>query len=192
MMRRIKVNIFPKNGYTFLELDGTVLTDPRGWQGLIRAVTSYRRRNKLPIGNPADEVHAQVCAANPGMCWEDNETTKQQLKTVSLKGRVLRWMSDVLRHKEKNGVAFVPSSESAAREDVCQKCPFNQALAAEGCGSCKKAVREQRKGIIGGLPRFNRLHACAVLGEDLQASVHLDLPVVDNHELPQHCWRKQR
>ena len=190
--QRIKVNIYPKDGYSFKESDGTVLTDPRGWERLILKVASYRRNNNLPLGNPTDEVHAQACAANPELCWHDDEITKQEIKRVSLKGRVLRWLSDMIRHKEKQPLSFVSDDESRAREDVCRQCPHNAALPTEGCGSCKKAVNEQRAALIGGRSRYNRLKACSVLGEDLQSSVHLDLLVVDNHELPQHCWRKRR
>lgn len=192
MRQRIRVNIYPKDGYKFTERDGTVLIDPRGWDGLIRTVSSYRRRNKLPMGDPAEEVRLQVCAANPTLCWQDDEITKQEIKRVSLKGRVLRWLSEMVRFKARQPLTFVSNDESRAREDVCQKCPNNMALQTEGCGSCRKAVEEQRKELIGSRPRYKRLNACSVLGEDLQSSVHIDSTVVDNPELPAHCWRKRR
>lgn len=181
-----------KDGYKFTERDGTVLEHPRGWERLILKVASYRRNNNLPIGNPTDEVHAQACAANPTLCWNDDETTRQEIKKVSLKGRVLRWLSELIRYKERQPLTFVSDDEARAREDVCQKCPNNTALPHEGCGSCKKAINEQRAVLIGGRPRYKRLNACAVLGSDLQSAVHLDTVPIENHELPQHCWAKRR
>ena len=192
MRQRIRVNIYPKDGYKFTERDGTVLSDSRGWEGLIRVVSSYRRRNKLPIGNPVEEVHAQACAANPTLCWSDDDVTRQEIKKVSLKGRVLRWLSEMIRFKARQPLGFVSNDEARAREDVCQKCPNNMALQTEGCGSCRKAVEEQRKELIGGRPRYKRLNACSVLGSDLQSAVHLDTVPVENAELPQHCWSKRR
>lgn len=191
MKQRIRVNIFSKTGYSFTEKDGTVLNG-NDWNSVIRAVRAYRKRNRLPDGAPADEVHEQVCAANPSACYQQDETTVKELKRASLKGRVLRWFSELIRNREKNPINFVPDEEARAREDVCQKCPNNTALPDTGCGPCKKAIREQRRSVIGGRPEYKRLHSCSVLGEDLQASVHLDLQVVDSPELPGHCWRKQR
>lgn len=192
MKQRIRVNIFPKEGHSFTEKDGTVL-NANDWNSVIRAVRNYRRRNGLPAGMPADEVHEQTCAKNPSICYNaKDETTVKELKKASLKGRVLRWFSELLRNRDKNPINFVPDEEARAREDVCQKCPNNIALPDSGCGPCKKAIREQRRSILGGRPEYRRLNTCSVLGEDLQSSVHLDLLVVDNHELPQHCWRKRR
>lgn len=192
MKQKIRVNIFPKEGHSFTEKDGTIL-NANDWNSVIRAVRNYRRRNGLPAGMPADEVHEQTCARNPSICYNaKDETTVKELKRASLQGRVLRWFSELIRHREKNPINFVSDEEARAREDVCQKCQFNTTLPSEGCGPCKKAIREQRRNIIGGRPEYKRLNTCSVLGEDLQASVHIDLPVVDSSELPQHCWRKQR
>lgn len=192
MRLRIRVNIFPKEGHSFTETDGTVLK-ANDWNSVIRAVRNYRRRNGLPAGSPADEVHEQTCAKNPSICYNhQDEITVKELKRASLKGRVLRWFSELIRNREKNPISFVSDEEARAREDVCQKCPLNTPLPSESCGPCKKAIREQRKNLIGGRPEYRRLNTCSVLGEDLQASVHIDLPVVDSHDLPQHCWRKQR
>lgn len=191
MKQRIKVNIFSKTGYSFRERDGTVL-QANDWNSVIRAVRNYRKRNSLPEGNPTDEVHDQVCAANPSACYQQDEVTVRELKKASLKGRVLKWFSELIRSRVKQPIVYVPDEEARAREDVCQKCQFNVALQSEGCGPCKKAIKEQRKNILGGRTEYRRLHNCSVLGEDLQTSVHVELEVVDNHELPGHCWRKRR
>lgn len=192
MKQRIRVNIFPKGGYRFVENDGTVLTDTRGWRQLSQTVSSYRRRNGYPVGNPMDEIHKQVCEANPATCFHDDEVTKQEIKQVSLKGRVLKWLSELIRFKERNPVNFVPDSEALAREDVCQKCPNNTAIKTEGCGSCKKALKELRTQVIGNKRVLTRIHGCGILGIDLPTAVYLDTEVVDNPGLPQHCWLKRR
>lgn len=192
MKQRIRVNLFPKEGYVFKEKDGTVLSDTYGWKRLARVVIAYRKRNGLEVGNPLEEIQYQVCERNPAMCFHDDEVTKQEIKQVSLKGRVLKWLSELIRFKERNPVNFVPDSEALAREDVCQKCPHNHGIQTEGCGSCKKALKELRTQVIGNKRVLTRVKACGVLGIDLPTAIYLDTDPVDNSELPQHCWMKRR
>jgi len=188
-MKSLNPNIFPKGGYFFRDSDGAkIFAD--SWPGVIRRVEAYRKRAGYPPGNPTDEVIAQVCARDGTVCVETTEAYASQLRKTSLKGRVLQYLNRLRQNKTKEPPAFVDESEARRRAAVCAKCPKNTALPG-GCASCKAAVTEMRKDLLG--PKFidGRLEACIILGEDLPVSSHLDQQTVIPEELPGDCWRKR-
>lgn len=186
---RIKVNMFPKDGHKFKEADGTVIVG-NTWSGVIARVRLYRKRNNLPPGDPENEVHAQACQRNPSLCiHDDGGTTRQATREVSLKGRVLKWFSEI----RARGFSLVSPELAKDRAVVCKRCHLNVGL-PEGCANCRAALNELRRSVLGeGRRGEDRLthHGCAVLGFEPATAVHLDEPTVENSELPDFCWRKR-
>lgn len=187
-MKKINNNIYPPGGYRFKETDGAWI-DAQSWGGVVRKVREYRKRNKMPAGDPDAEVVEQVCQSYPGLCWEVDEETKKARTVVNLKGRMLLGYRDL----QKTRVEFVPPEVARDRGNVCARCPKNVELPT-GCISCKLALQELRGSLIGNRPVDDRLvaHGCSVLGTELAALVHLDQPTIDNPALPKGiCWRRR-
>lgn len=187
-MKKINVNLYPKDGHFFIDSDGARIRGS-SWPQVMAKVAAYRKRAGRAIGNVEAEVSAQACARNPAYCSEINEATQRQLLIVSLKSRVLRYLS-FLRGLGAR-IPWVDGNTAEARSNVCASCPHNTAL-PEGCSSCRAAVRAMHKEILGSRKIDARLNGCSVMGESLPASVWVDHDVVDNDALPGHCWRKRR
>ena len=187
-MLSINPNVYPKGGHTFTDSDGTKHAGDT-WPGVIARVRRYRERAGLPVGDVASEVIAQACHSNPGLCREETAAYREQLNKSTLKTKVLKWLSTLRDLAKTQPLTFVSDEERKARASVCAACHGNQSLPT-GCSSCVKALTELRKATIGARLADGRLNACAFLGEDLPASVHLEQTRVTNGELPANCWRK--
>lgn len=183
-MRIANPNLYPKGGHVFKESDGATIRGD-SWPGVIARVVRYRARAKYPPGNPTEEVYAQACARNPGLCGD----APAPQKSVPLKTRVLMWLNGLVQ--KKRDLAFVSESLAKERAGICARCPKNTDVTS-GCASCKVAQSELRKAIAGGRFFDGRLRGCAVLGEDLPVAVHLELQAVEDGELPGECWRKRK
>jgi hypothetical protein len=189
-MKRINLNLYPKDGYFFVDSDGTRIR-ANSWPKVMTRVAAYRKRAGRDVGNVENEVSAQACARNPAYCSDINDANEKQLQITSLKGRVLRYLSFIRGLLPGNRVPWSNPTDAQNRANVCASCPNNTAL-PEGCASCRAAVRAMHKEILGGRKIDARLNGCAVLGESLPVSVWVDHDVVDKPELPAHCWRKRR
>lgn len=188
-MKAINPNIYPSGGYWFQDPDGSKHVG-QSWAGVINAVTAYRQRKGLPVDRVADEVITQACQRTPVICTETSEAIKAQTRYVSLKGRVLLWLTRLRTSKTKEPLVFTNDGMHAARSDVCIRCPKNTGL-PEGCGSCRAALRALMEDIVGSRKSDPRLTGCIVLGEYLPVSTWLDQTTVANAELPGECWRKR-
>jgi len=188
-MRRININMYPKNGYKFKGADG-VLFVGTSWINVMARVADYRKRNGLPAGNVEDEVHQYACIFNPEYCNEITPTQIEATRTASLKGRVLSWLARVVKGRESGTIKLVSQDEAQARAATCAGCPRNTPF-ADGCSSCRAVVKEYRNQILGGARAQDaRIHGCSILGEDLPISTYIDETRVNDSELPGHCWRK--
>jgi len=189
MKKRINVNLYPREGYFFKESDGSIHRAD-SWAHVMARVVVYRKRAGLPPGDVESEVAQQACSRNPAHCAEINDATVHQTLVASLKTRILKYMS-FLRGLGPR-IPWVNAAEASRRAGVCATCPHNTAL-PEGCGSCRAALSAMRDEVLGrGRAKDGRLHGCAILGEDLPTSVHVDHDVVENDQLPDACWRKRR
>lgn len=188
-MKKINVGIAPKAGYFFIDKDGTTIRGTKSWSSVVARVISYRKRNGLPPGDPRAEVNAQACEREPNNCNDtEDPVTKAALKVVSLKGRVLAWLSGIRGRRDQ--VLWGDGENAAARTVVCLNCPAHTAIAG-GCGSCKKALTEVRKDLLGPRHLDPRAAGCLVLGEDVAVNVWIDQPTLDNPDLPPGCWRRK-
>lgn len=188
-MKRLNPNIYPKDGHFFRDKDG-VQHRADSWPGVIARVAKYRQRAGQPIGDPVREVTEQACSRYPLLCNDESGHHADAVKKSSLKSRVLGWMGLARAHKAEQRIEYVDAATANARAQTCATCPLNQSL-SEGCASCRQALEEMRKEVLGRRPLDRRLNACLVLGEDLQTAAHLERPTTENAELPGHCWRKR-
>jgi len=188
-MKAINPNIYPKEGYQFREVDGSLHVG-QSWAGVIARVKDYRRRQGKPVDGVDDEVITQACKRTPVICTEESLALKAQTRYVSLKGRILLWLSRMRTAKEKEPLVFVNDGMHAARSDVCIRCSKNAGL-PDGCGSCRAALREMLRSVVGSRTSDSRLGGCMVLGEYLPASTWIEEVTVDNPELPAECWRRR-
>lgn len=192
-MIKINVNVFPSGsgGHVFTESDGTVIRG-KSWSGVVRKVQAYRRQNGLEPGNAYDEVMAQACARNPSLCKEVTAAPPAAVRPPTLKGRVITWLATLRAAAQRQSLAYAAKEVMKARANTCAACPFSKPL-PEGCSTCKMAITEMRKQILGP-ERLNGLDhrpgACEALGCDLPTAAWLDEPRVRHDGLPAHCWRK--
>jgi hypothetical protein len=187
-MIQINRNLFPRDGYFFKDADGISIRAD-SWPGVIKRVENYRKRNGREVGDVEREVMAQACQRNPGLCTDENAAYKVEVSRASLKSRLLMWLAKRQQTLASNPPTFVSEAEFKTRASTCAGCPLNQSL-PEGCSSCRAAVNESRKAIIGGRFQDGRLNACSVLAEDLNSAAWTDEVRQENPELPGHCWRK--
>lgn len=188
-MRTLNPNIYPHDGHWFKEVDGTRITGD-SWGGVIVRLKKYRERAGRPPGNPTEDVVNQVCARNPGICLEESGAYHQELVKTNLKSRILQWLPGKVALAERNEIVFVNDDLRQARSDVCMRCPLHTHM-PRTCGSCKQAVEELRKKIIGNRAVHPNLGECPVLGEHLPVSVWIEDQTVANPELTSECWRKR-
>jgi hypothetical protein len=187
---RPRSNLHPHNGYTFTEPDGSIHRAD-GWPGVIARVRLYRKRNGIPEGNVESDVFKQVCEREPTLCGSGGDAEYyKELRVASLKVRVLKWLSALLRDIQANPNCFVDDATAKARANVCATCPLNKPL-ADGCAPCKQAVSELRRSILGPHRSIDaRLHNCTILGTDVAVNIYLDEVATGIGELPDFCWRK--
>lgn len=199
-MKRVNVNLFPSSGGRFfIETDGTKIQGA-SWSNVVKAVGSYRARNKLPAGNPEEDVRQQVCAREPGICREvapPGAPPRPPSQPVPASGeaqvrsRALGWLTSMRRHVGETGhpLGKVSNSEAARRASICRGCPMNK-LFARGCSTCADVIADLRKRLAPDKNFDPALGGCQVLGADLKLAVFLDEPPVSNGALPDRCWRK--
>jgi hypothetical protein len=188
-MKAINPNIYPHGGYWFQDSDGTKHVG-QTWAGVIARVTEYRKRQNKPTDTTAEEVINQACSRTPVLCTEENAAVKNQTRTVSLKGRVLLWLTRMRTLKEQTPFSFVSEDMHAARSDVCIRCSKNTGM-PDGCGSCRAALKALLADVVGSKSSDSRLGGCVILGEYLPASTWFDTVTVANRELPWECWRRK-
>lgn len=191
-MKRINVNLYPKDGYIFEDKDGSLHRSHKSWTDLIARVADYRKRNGLPEGDPKNEVHEQACQRNPNYCSEQPEKfiMPPETRRQSMKVQILRWLADL--RPRIQALRFVPPNEAQARTEVCLKCPRKSSLPT-GCSSCRAAVREIRSELLGSRKFDERLNnlGCEAIGLDLGTATQLDMQRIDDPSLPSYCWMKR-
>lgn len=189
MSQRINVNIYPKDGYFFVESDGARIRGT-SWSGVIARVKDYRSRNGMPAGSPDREVHDQACKRNAGLCSNVDAATIVARQKVSLKGRMLGYLNMLRKKRASEPILFVDKEAAKRRATICAACPMNTPL-KEGCGSCRAALAEMRRDILGPRPIDGRLQGCLVSGEDIAVAAHIESENISLPTAPGHCWRKR-
>lgn len=205
--RRVNFNVVPADGYFFKDPSGPTFHG-HTWPEVVARLKHYRRRNRLPLGDPANEVADQALARNPhllrpattprvpGRPKPYNRSgavpVPKKPARVSLKAKTFTWLRAILRRKqEQNGeLQFVAQDVQKARLSTCNGCPKKQEVPG-GCASCSKAYAVLRSEVLDKRPFKKDQLSCAVLGADLQTMAWLDEVTIENGELPDTCWRKR-
>jgi hypothetical protein len=183
-------NLYPPNGYTFTEIDGTEIMST-GWKPLVAAVIAYRVRTKKPTEGTEQQIMDQICARSPSHCHTPTPDAREKaMRMPSLKSRVLRALGTQVQDHKKKPVVYVSKAVAATRAETCRKCPKHTFLKTS-CATCSIAMKEFRRAILGRNVPDTSVSVCAVLGCDLPSSVFLDELTVENAELPGHCWRRK-
>lgn len=192
---KIRPNLFPQDGYIFTETDGTRLKSG-SWRSLIKTIIDFRQRNRRAVGDPEQELIAQVCRRQPSICYDPGqkvqpgENTKIS-RTSQLKGRVMAWLNGLVKRTQKVGKPdMVPELISTARYVMCQRCPAVRIIPS-GCSSCVKAIEAMRRDITGRVDRPGDLTACDYFGIDIPIATRLNGSDEDTAGAPHNCWRKK-
>ncbi len=91
-MREFNPNLYPPSGYVFRDSDGTKHTAD-GWKALETKVRAYRARNRLPVGNPWEEIMAQACSSNPSHCRDDARPAPVPSAGMDFSKRIMGWLA---------------------------------------------------------------------------------------------------
>lgn len=189
-MKEFNPNIYPPDGYSYVESDGSKHRED-SWKKLETRIREYRERNGLPVGDVWADLMNQICAKFPGFC---RETTPFQLLPNTLmqfNQRVLEWYAHCVRLKRINGWRRVDEAEAARRADICRRCPKQQSLNT-ACQACISSIDMARKALMDGAEsKHQNLMPCGATGEDTLVSVYGDLPRISDVTLPPECWRKK-
>lgn len=190
-MKKVNPNLYFPSGYVFKEANGTLLK-ASSWRSLYAKVKTYREVNRLPAGDPENEVQAQACARAPQLCHEDVPSTPvprtEKQRKDSIKSAMLRSMSEMAQRVSKKEAEFVNDGLAAARADVCRRCPM-QVDVGGGCGSCKQAIRGLAQQIRGKHPELPGV-GCSIFQIHTPSQAYFDDPAVRRNDLPPECWRK--
>lgn len=204
--RRVNFNVVPTDGYFFKDPSGPTFHG-HSWSEVVARLKHYRRRNKLPLGDPSNEVADQALSRNPHLLRpaapkesgrpkpynrSGSAPAPKKPVRVSLKAKTFTWLRSILRQKqEQDGeLQFVTQEVQKERLFVCNGCPKKQEVPG-GCASCSKAYAALRSEVLDGRPFRKDQFSCSVLGADLQTMAWLDELTVENGDLPGNCWRKR-
>jgi hypothetical protein len=191
-MMEVNRNLFPPDGYVFVERDGSRLRG-EGWKDLEARIRGYRAINGMPPGDPWAEIQVQICSRNPSFCHEEGPPVPPQgHHSLTFNQRVLQWFVHAIGLKRVDRLGRVDDATAAARAEICARCPAQKSL-NHACEGCLASIKESRKGLLNGATSLHQnLQPCAVLAEDCQTSVHVEQPPTDVPGLPGHCWRRPR
>ena len=183
-------NLFPKDGRTFKDTDGTLHTGET-WDELIEIVRKYRERNRRPSGNIRREVFDQFCSRHSSMCRPvDPVDAPVRRRGATFQNRVLLRLAALIALKRLNDRPLMDESEVNRRQQVCAKCSQKRGLEIN-CVSCLHSLKVARKVLIGKRKTSVSLTGfCSELNEDLSITSFLDLEAERNPNLPEGCWRK--
>lgn len=189
-MIRIKAGIYPSTtGWTFPDAKGGTIHG-ENLDDLVANVAEFRTRNRLPEGNPFEEVTQWLCENNGSLCKTVRVNTGPA-GTPPPPGpgkfgdRVLEWAARFLE-----GPRVVAKADVIrARAAVCRACPLNKEY-DPSCSMCKKTIRRAIDAFVGGFPRdaMKGLGGCERYVWENRLACGSDIMV--DSSAPLGCWRK--
>jgi hypothetical protein len=198
ILRLVKYNEGPPDGFRFKDpIDGH-WTRTVTWQDLLKEAKNHRRVNNLPIPANFDTViEQQLCELLPPECSRSDEPKRPNYAhrvtyTEALEG-VSAW-ARLAVSKER----FIPQAEADERAKTCFHCHFNQPIQT-GCLICLETFRDLAGKMTGNksTPYDLKLHVCSLCNCPLKAKVWFPLSIVHsalspgiNESLPPWCWAK--
>lgn len=195
-----KANIVPPGGFHFVDRSNGEEHRIVGssYQDVAEQVLRYRLANKLPVGQPLDEVFGYVCNNWPHFCSSASVPVPSPVSVKpSFTVGVMQWMARLWERQAASPRQLVSDTEAARRANICRGCPLQKDWADYGCASCVSSIRQ--KGYVFRAGRETGLKGvtgCRLLVQDNTTAVFADLaslpdvPVEVREQMPNNCWRK--
>ena len=194
-----KEGIIPPGGHHFIERVGETShrIDGDSFRNVAERLLKFRVANKLPVGQPLDEVYAYVCSNWPHFCHvpspeQQPRTTSEPSFTIG----VLHWVTRLWQRQALTPAPLVSDTVAEQRAAICRACPHQRDWADYGCGSCVEGVRQRSFVFRAGREVGTKVTGCAILKQDNTSAIFASvssLPEATPEErakLPNHCWRK--
>lgn len=180
--------LFPAaTGWTFPEPVTGAIIRAGGHRELVVAVAQHRRLSGIPVGDPAAEVLAHICARNPNVCRPRGGKRVFGGRPVSLPSfsdEVRDWLGRLL------GVSpgRVSETECRRRAAACRACPKN-VKPTGGCLSCSVSSTIATMHLTRGVDakELSGLKACSTYRWSNKVAVLIDIPMESS--APVGCWR---
>lgn len=180
-MKVFNPGLRPPSGYVYTSPAG-VLFEANSIEQLVERVTLFRKRTKLPVGDPVKEINAQLCERHPRMC-------RELLDPRILASRVVNAAVDwTTAEKAPQPVC---DTERQRRVSICLACPYRGKWEAQ-CGPCSEKLAKLLPAALRGTPPAAPLtgQACTEAGDDLSVAVNFTQPTLST--VPEACWRRAK
>lgn len=174
------------------------------FQDLVARVSEFRIINKLPLGNPEEEIQDWICRNTEADCRPANPAK-------AMPGRKARG-ADVARFLKAMGAwmlngGHVSQEEADRRAEICGNCQFRTTIDDAGCFGCFGLMAKVMAIIGNRKARFaDEQSFCGVCGCSVPAQVFVPLDILGRaHKLedfpaetgainsigePVPCWKK--
>lgn len=194
-MASINSNIYPCNGYFFVDSEG-VRHVAGDFEGLFNKLVEYRVQRRLDTSPAAlmilkKQLTEFLCVNNPGLCGQGMPAEQPKIsENASLDGKVTGWLAFTFRKSGEGGLSYIRDEEVRARVEVCAKCP-QQADLGKSCVTCSSVI-DNISGILQRGKKLGQesLRACRALGTDTRVSVLLERRPMGYPFLPANCWTR--
>lgn len=190
-----KEGIIPPGGHHFVESDGHRI-EGSSFKEVAEGMIRYRLANKLPLGQPMDELNQYVCGNWPHFCAQPApEITGQVSSEPAFTVAVMHWLSRLWDRQSLVPTPLVSDTEAQRRAAICRECPRQQDWADYGCGSCVDNIR-RRSYVFRAGRETSKVTGCSILKQENQSAVfaaQATLPEPTQEQaaqLPNNCWRK--
>jgi hypothetical protein len=193
-----KTGIIPPNGFHFVEKHGTVERKITGssYTDVAEQLLRYRIANKIPVGQPMDEIVAYVCGTWPHFCTATAPQVHPKTSEPAFTIAVMEWLKRLWERQAARPQTLAGDGEVARRAAVCHGCSFQKDWADYGCGSCVSSVRQQSYVFRAGRETPQKVTGCSILKQDNNAACFApasslpDATEAQRAALPSYCWRK--
>ncbi len=161
---------------------------------LVKNLTNDRIANQVNLGNPEQDIEAQLCERFPANCFASGpELPSPPSKARTFRERVTAWAAN--RYSKAGAITLVEQDEADRRAAICQECPANQNWKTH----CQPCIESTERTLL--LIRQNRkpslaVLGCAIAGHDNTAACVLPEDALRHRnkyltELTPQCWMRE-
>jgi hypothetical protein len=196
MLKLIKRDVTPPNGYFFRDYDTGYLTKASFLDQLFARARQHRTANGLEIPENFNEiVENWLCMNMPaGVCQEivDGRIMPRSKVTTVNTYEVIRRTEAIHQLFKRGGRRYADTREADRRARICVDCAFNKGMS--GCTGCRGIDHILSDKVSGRLTSVDdRLRVCARSGIHNRVLVHLDEATIEKtngtRSFPPECWR---
>jgi hypothetical protein len=195
-MLRINPNIYPCNGFFYVDADRVRFTAGDG-DGLLNKIVEYRSRRGQDVSPMAIKalkatVTEFLCRNNVGLCGEGLPTKAPRLisKEASLDSKISGYLAFTFRKAGEGRVSYVREEVARARAEVCAKCP-NQTAMGKSCATCSSQI-DTLSALLQKSRDYGQkgLKGCSAAGVDTRVAVLIERDPIGFPFLPSFCWMR--